>query len=243
MNAPAYSMQRYGALQMPGTERHKAAAILWAVIVGCWVESGVWGMAGSSQHITAKITLSVEMVIRTLSLAWPPSQDLSILQGHVLDDVSNYIFRKDRQFDLRESRSPTDISQPNQHPTYCRFCANGYIFGLGLMATIVGAPVMVILRVMVPKALSQVGLLCQCQCQSLNRPHPAICQSFHKLRVQSAQRFLRKCYSGSSLALSSAALSSAATWMPALCSQEQSQAGSQAGFQLGSQSGTRLCSQ
>jgi hypothetical protein len=43
--------------------------------------------------------------------------------------------------------------------------------------------------VMVLKALSQVGWLRPRQCQSINRLKRSIGQSFHKLRVQSAQRF------------------------------------------------------
>jgi hypothetical protein len=67
--------------------------------------------------------------------------------------------------------------------------------------------VLVMVMVMVPKALSQVGWLRQCQ--SINRLKPSIGQSFHKLRVQLAQRFLWKRYSCRSSALSSAALKQA----------------------------------
>jgi hypothetical protein len=91
-----------------------------------------------------------------------------------------------------------------------------YAFGPGLMVVMVMVMivivmmvmvlVMVMVMVMVPKALSQVGWLPQRQCQSINRLNPSIGQSFHKLRVQSAQRFLWKCNSCRSSSLSSAAL-------------------------------------
>jgi biopolymer transport protein ExbB/TolQ len=90
-------------------------------------------------------------------------------------------------------------------------------FGLGLMVMMVMVVmvmvmmvmVLVMMMVMVPKAHSQVGWLRQRQCQSINRLKPSIGQSFHKLRVQAAQRFLRKRYSCRSLALSRAALKQA----------------------------------
>jgi biopolymer transport protein ExbB/TolQ len=73
------------------------------------------------------------------------------------------------------------------------------IFSLGLMVMMVMVLVMVMMvmvmvmmvmvMVMVLKALSQVGWLRPRQCQSINRLKRSIGQSFHKLRVQSAQRF------------------------------------------------------
>jgi hypothetical protein len=77
------------------------------------------------------------------------------------------------------------------------------------MVMMVMVLVMVPVMVMVPKALSQVDWLRQRQCQSINRLTPSIGQSFHKLRVQSAQRFLWKRYSCRSSALSSVALKQA----------------------------------
>jgi hypothetical protein len=78
-----------------------------------------------------------------------------------------------------------------------------------VMMVMVLVMVMVMVMVMVPNALSQVGWLRQRQCQSINRLKPSIGQSFHKLRVQSAQRFLWKRYSCRSSPLSSTALKQA----------------------------------
>ena len=89
---------------------------------------------------------------------------------------------------------------------------------------------MVMVMVMVPKALSQVGWLRQCQCQSFNRLKPSIGQSFHKLRVQWAQRFLWKRFSCRNAALKRG-------------SEAGSEAGSQVGFQSGSQSGSQAGSE
>jgi biopolymer transport protein ExbB/TolQ len=78
-----------------------------------------------------------------------------------------------------------------------------------MMVMMVMVLVMVMVMVMVPKALSQVGWLRQPQCQSINRLNPSIGQSFHKLRVQPAQRFLWTCNSCRSSAPSSVALKQA----------------------------------
>jgi hypothetical protein len=78
-----------------------------------------------------------------------------------------------------------------------------------VMVLVMMVMMMVMVMVMVPKALSQGGWLRQRQCQSINRLKPSIGQSFHKLRVQLAQRFLWKRYSCRSSALSSAALKQA----------------------------------
>jgi hypothetical protein len=69
-----------------------------------------------------------------------------------------------------------------------------YALGPGLLVIMVMlmvmVMVMVMVKVMVPKALSQAGWLRQPQCQSFNRLKRSTGQSFHKHRVQWAQRFL-----------------------------------------------------
>jgi len=103
-------------------------------------------------------------------------------QGHGVDNCSLRFCRKGRQLDLGESRSPTQFSQRNLQPVSRQFWAYAYAFGPGLMVTMVMVMmamvmmvmvmmvmVMVIVMVMVPKALSQVGWLRQCQIQSINR--------------------------------------------------------------------------
>ena len=98
------------------------------------------------------------------------------------------------------------------------------------------AMVMVMLMVMVPKALSQVGWLRQRQCHSINRLNPSIGWSFHKLRVQSAQRFGWKCYSCRSSALSSVALKQ--SLKKAL---KQALSGSQAGLEAATRDALNEC--
>jgi predicted PurR-regulated permease PerM len=88
--------------------------------------------------------------------------------------------------------------------------------------------VMVMVMVMVPKTLSQVGWLRQCQSQSITDLEP-ISQSFHKLRV-----FHRlKAYRGNSTPPKGGSLK---------CSSQAQlfQAGSQAGFKVGSQAGSQV---
>jgi len=138
-------------------------------------------------------------------------------QGHGVDNCSLRFCRRGRQLDFGEGRSPTQFSKRNLHPVFHQFWAYAYAFGPGLMIIMVIVLVMVLamvmvmmtVMVMVPKALRQVGWLRQLQCQSINRLKPSIGQSFHKLRIQSAQRFLWKCYSCRSSALSSVALKQA----------------------------------
>jgi hypothetical protein len=104
-----------------------------------------------------------------------------IPQGHGVDNCSLRFCRKGRQLDLGESRSPTQFSQQNLQPVSRRFWAYVYASGLGLivmmvmvmmvmaMMVMVMIVIVIMVMVMVPKALSQVGWLCQYQCQSINR--------------------------------------------------------------------------
>jgi len=73
--------------------------------------------------------------------------------------------RKDRQLDLGESRSPTQIFQRNLLPASHRLWA--YVCAVRPWLMVMMVMVMVI--VMVPKALTQVSWLRQRQCQSFNR--------------------------------------------------------------------------
>ena len=76
--------------------------------------------------------------------------------SHGVDNCSLRLCRKGRQLDLGESRSPTQFSERNLRPVSCRFRVYVCAFEPGLMVT-------------VPKALTQVGWLRQCQYQSFNR--------------------------------------------------------------------------
>ena len=98
-------------------------------------------------------------------------------RGHGVDNCSRRSRRNGRQFELGESRSPTQIFQRNLLPTSCRLWAYVHTFGLGLMEMMEMAMAMAIVMVLViviivPEVLRQVGWLRQ-------RQH----QSFHRLRA------------------------------------------------------------
>jgi len=159
MYAPGCSIQRLAELQVPGTGRQ---------------------MAGGRWHMVAEIMTSVDIIVWTVSLTRPPWQDLTMPHGHGVDNCSLRIRRKGRQFELGESRSPTQIFQRNlvltSHWLWAYVCA----FGLGLMQMVTTAMVMALVMAMamvmvlvivirVPEVLIQVGWLRQCQHQSFHR--------------------------------------------------------------------------
>jgi len=74
---------------------------------------------------------------RNLILGWPPAQDLTMPQGHCVDNCSLGFCLKGRQLDRGESRSPTQFSQRNLQPDSRRFLAYVYAFGPGLMVMMV----------------------------------------------------------------------------------------------------------
>jgi len=104
----------------------------------------------------AKIIMSVDIIVWTLSLARQLRRDLTMPHGHGGDNCSLGFCRKARQLDRGESRSPTQIFQwnllPASHWLWVYVCA----FGPGLMVlmamvmiTMVMVSVMVII---VPEA-------------------------------------------------------------------------------------------
>jgi len=115
--------------------------------------------------------------------------------GHGVDNCSLRFWRKGRQLNLGESRSPTQIFRRNLQPASHRFWAYVCAFGLGLMVMMVMVMAMVMVMVMVLEALKRVCWLHQRQRQSLHRlrafywPKLPQTQSFplaqciHKLRV------------------------------------------------------------
>ena len=103
--------------------------------------------------------------------------------GYGVDNCSLRFYRKGRQLDLGDSRSPTQIVQRKlllaSHRLWAYVCA----FSLGLMEMMAMAMVMamamamaivmvLVIVIIVPEVLRQVGWLCQ-------RQH----QSFHRLRA------------------------------------------------------------
>jgi hypothetical protein len=122
--------------------------------------------------MVAEIMTSVDIIVCTLSLAWPPRHDLKMPHPHGVDDCSLRFRRKGRQVDLGESRSPTQIFQQNLLPASHRLWAYVCAFGLGLMGKIAMAMTMVMVLAIVIIVLIQLGCLRQ-------RQH----QSFHELRA------------------------------------------------------------
>jgi hypothetical protein len=72
--------------------------------------------AGRCWMVAAEIMTSVNIIVRTRFLLWPPQQDLTMPDGHGVDNCSLPICRKGRQLDLGESRSLTQIFQWNLLP-------------------------------------------------------------------------------------------------------------------------------
>jgi len=60
MYAPACSIQRHAELQTPGTGRHEAGGVLWAVFGGWLV---VCSMADGRQRMVAEIMMLVDIIV------------------------------------------------------------------------------------------------------------------------------------------------------------------------------------
>ena len=86
---------------------------------GQCLAGGMWHVVWCRRRAAygGRIMTSVYVIVRTLSLARPPRRDLTIPPGHGVDNFSLRFHRKDRQFDLGESRSPIQIFQQNLVPT------------------------------------------------------------------------------------------------------------------------------
>jgi len=57
-------------------------------------------VVGDWRHIVAKIMTSVDIIVWTLSWAWPPWPNLTMPHGHGVDNCSLRFCRNSRQFDL-----------------------------------------------------------------------------------------------------------------------------------------------
>jgi len=160
--------------------RHREAWGRWGKVGSVWrAAHGMWCMADGRGHIVAKIMTFVDIIVWTLSLAYPPWQDLMIPHGHGVDNRCLWSHRKGRQFELGESRSPTQSSQRNLVPTSDQLWAYVCPFGLVriemmamAMAMAMAMVMVLVIVIIVPEVLRQVGWLCQ-------RQH----QSFHRLRA------------------------------------------------------------
>jgi hypothetical protein len=75
--------------------------------------STAWRVAGGGWHMMAEIMTSVDIIVCTFSLAFPSRSDLTMPHGHGVEECSGRFCRKDRQLDIRESRSWTQIVQRN----------------------------------------------------------------------------------------------------------------------------------
>jgi len=137
---------------------------------GWWVADGVW-------RKVAGIMTSINTIVRTSSLACTLWQDLTMPHGHGVDNCSLGFCRNDGQFELGESRSPTQIFQQNllpaSHLLWVYVCA----FSPGLkevmamaMAMVMAIVMMLVIVIIVPEVLGQVGWLRQRQHQSFHRP-------------------------------------------------------------------------
>jgi len=100
---------------------------------------GGWPVADGAWRIVAEIMTSVDIIVWTLSSAHPPWQDLTIPHGHGVESCSLRLHRKGRQFELGESRAPTQIFQRNLLPNSHRLWASVCTFSLRLMEIMVVA--------------------------------------------------------------------------------------------------------
>jgi len=154
--------------------RHWEAWDRWRLVGSVWrAACGVWCVADGGRRVVAKI------IVWTLSLARPPWQDLTMPHVHGVDNCSDRFCRKGRQFELGESRSPTQIVQQNLLPAshwlwayVCAFCLGLMEMMARVMAMAMAIVMVLLLLTIVPVVLREVGWLCQ-------RQH----QSFHPLRA------------------------------------------------------------
>jgi len=138
---------------------------------------GGWRVADGAWRMVDEIMTSVDIIVWTSSLACPPWQDLTMPHGHGVDNCSLRFRMKGRQFELGESRSPTQIVQQNLLPASHWLWAYVCSFGLGLMEMMAMAMAMamaivmvLVIVIIVPAVLRQVGWLRQRQHQSFHRP-------------------------------------------------------------------------
>jgi len=191
MYAPVYSIQRLAQLRMHCTGRcetggiwrevfggRQPACVVWCAAGGRWQVGYVGRNHDVGQYSSLNLNFWVATMTRSLdalrSWYWQLQPQILLYGGRLNLGGSNY---------------PTWLSQQN-----LVFVSGGcweyvYAFDLGRMVMMVMALVMVMVQqmvmvmVMVPKALSPVGWLRECQCQNINRLQPSLDQSFHKLRV------------------------------------------------------------
>ena len=78
---------------------------------------GVEPISNRQRVAVAEIMTSVDIIVWTLSLAGPSWQDLTMPHGHGVENRSLRLRRNGRQFELGESRSPTQICQRTLLPT------------------------------------------------------------------------------------------------------------------------------
>jgi hypothetical protein len=84
---------------------------------------------GSAECMVGKIVMSVDIIVRTLSVVCPLRQDITMSHGHGVDNCSHRICRKGRHLDLGESSSVTQIVQWNLRLNSYRLWAYVCIFG------------------------------------------------------------------------------------------------------------------
>jgi len=150
-------------LQAPGTERREAGGIWWVVFGGWQVACSE---ADGRQGMVAKIMMLVDIIVWTSSWACPPRHDLTMPDGHGVDNCRLWLCWKGRQFDLGQSRSPTQIFQRNLVSASHRLWAYVWTFSLGLMemtamemAMVIAMVLVMVIVIIVLEVLRQVGSL------------------------------------------------------------------------------------
>jgi hypothetical protein len=73
------------------------------------VTCSMWQVTGGRQHMLTDSMISVNKVVRTVSLFWPVEHDFTIPHGRNVDKCSLLFFGQCREFDLKQRRSATQF--------------------------------------------------------------------------------------------------------------------------------------
>jgi len=94
--------------------------VCWAVIEGLWVSHDVWYMAGGRWPIMAAIMMSVDIIVWTWYLQWPPWQDLTMPYGHGIRKCSLEPCKNSGQLNhhncrIVDAESPMNLLSTSSH--------------------------------------------------------------------------------------------------------------------------------
>jgi hypothetical protein len=122
---------------------HQKAWGRWHIVGSVWCAvCGAWCVVDGGQHMVAELMMLVDIMVWTWPFAHPLWQVLTIPYGHHVENCSHRIHSSGRQFELGESRYPTQIFNRNLLPACYQLWAYVRAFSLGLMEMMVIAMAM-----------------------------------------------------------------------------------------------------